>query len=323
MSAKNNLFWEKWRPKTKDDLVLVPRIAKIFENGISRNFILSGNFGVGKTSLVRILLKGKNHIEINGSLETSIDLLRNQIREFCDNVPMIDPFDENVKDNQDDMKYVFLDEFERTSPQFQDAFKAFVEKYHKKVRFILATNHLNKVDEGIFSRFSVIDFNPQSVDETKFMMNGFYKRVKNVILPAEGFDVDQDVLVKLIKKKFPDFRSIMNDLQHIKETGEVNNSFVDVNTEVKEQLYSLVYDKKDSEEVYHFLMNKFGADRIDDMLKLLGRPFIEYIMLSKRDDLTKLFKITKIVTDYSALHQTSTDPIVLGVCVIGLIQEVI
>ena len=141
MSTKNLLLWEKYRPKSIDDIILLPRIKSHFENGITKNYILTGHYGTGKTSLARIIIgkysKDKAFLEINSSLYTSIDTLRNDIEKFCKTQPMIE--------SDDPIKYIFLDEFERVSSQYQDALKAFVEQYHKNVRFILTTNHLNKI----------------------------------------------------------------------------------------------------------------------------------------------------------------------------------
>ena len=56
MSVKSLLLWEKWRPKNIDEVILLPRIRKQFENGISQHCILYGHYGTGKTSLIRFLL---------------------------------------------------------------------------------------------------------------------------------------------------------------------------------------------------------------------------------------------------------------------------
>ena len=103
-----------------EDVILLPRIRKHFELGINQNFIFYGHFGTGKTSLARILVgkytKDKPYLELNSSLYTSIDVLRSEIEDFCKFTPMME--------TDSDIKYIFLDEFERVSAQFQDAFKA-------------------------------------------------------------------------------------------------------------------------------------------------------------------------------------------------------
>ena len=137
MSLEKLVINERYRPKTLEDIILPDRIKTPFKNGLNENYIFHGHFGTGKTSLARILIgtysKDKAFLELNSSYFTSIEVLRNEVDRFCKTVPMFE--------TNDDIKYVFLDEFERVLPQFQDAFKAFVEKYNKNVRFILNTNH--------------------------------------------------------------------------------------------------------------------------------------------------------------------------------------
>ena len=185
MSIKRLLLWEKWRPKTIEDTILPDRIKKQFENGITRNYIFYGSYGTGKTTLARILVgkysKDKAYIELNSSLFTSIDVLRSEIDQFCRTAPILE--------TEDEIKYVFLDEVDRISPQYQDALKAFIEKYHEKVRFILTTNHINKISQGIKSRFTEINFDCQSIEEEKYLKTEIYKKINNVILPPVGKEI--------------------------------------------------------------------------------------------------------------------------------------
>ena len=194
MSAHKLLLWEKWRPKKIEDIILLPRIRNHFESGVNGNYIFYGNYGTGKTSLARILIgkytKDKAFLEINSSLYTSIDVLRNEIENFCKVQPMMD-FDSDVK-------YIFLDEFERVSPQFQDAFKAFIEKYNNNVRFIITTNHINKITDGIKSRIPQLNFDCQDLNEEKYLKQEIFKRIKNVILKEENQEIPKENLISII-----------------------------------------------------------------------------------------------------------------------------
>lgn len=323
---KQLLLSEKYRPKTMDDLILLPRIRKVFENGLTQNVILYGHFGTGKTTLARILIgkysKDKPFIELNSSFYTSIDTLREKIDSFCSKVYM--GFDVESDISSDSMKYVFLDEFERTSPQYQDALKAYIEEYStKNVRFILNTNHINKVSPGIRSRFVEVNFDTQSLDEEKFIKGGVLKKIMTQIMPNEGFEVTKEDLIKIINKKFPDIRSIMIELDNLRQTGETSVSTSNINTKLKIDLYNLIYDKSKSyEDCYHWLMNNFGAEKIDEMMSLLGRPFIEWSINDRRENIDKLFEANNIVTENTRLLETNTDPIVLGMSVIGKFRDI-
>jgi DNA polymerase III delta prime subunit len=318
MSVKNLLLWEKWRPKKIEDIILLPRIKKQFENGISQHYILYGHHGTGKTSLARILIgkysKLSPFLEINCSFDTSIDILREEIENFCKFTPMME--------SNSDIKYVFLDEFERVSKSFQDAFKAFIEKYNNNVRFIITTNHINKITDELKSRVKSINFDCIDQEEEKFLKIEIFKRIQNTILPKEGKEIPKEVLINIINKKFPDLRSIIVEIQDYLETGEVNNGVSNVSNKIKLDLYNMLYNKSSYEKTYSFLMSNFGAEKIDSMIKLLGKPFIDWsIENGKSPD--KLFECNYVISYYSSKLETNTDPIVLGMTIIGKLMDIL
>lgn len=313
---KELLLWEKYRPKTIEDIVLPDRILNQFKDGIDMNYIFHGNYGTGKTTLARILIgkytKDKNFLEVNASLYTSIEILRNDIETFCKST--------NILDVNDSMKYVFLDEFERASSQFQDAFKAFVEHYSGRVRFILTTNHFNKISDGIKSRFSAINFTPDN-DEHISMMKSFFNRIKS-ICQKESIEITDQQIVDLIKRKFPDMRSVMVELQRFKLTGSFN-TISNVNDNLKIELYRILFKKGISyDNIYHFVMDNFGDDGIDNLFLLLSRPFVEF-MIEKNQSVDKLFKCNKIVSEAHSKFETRVDPIILGMTCIGQLRDVL
>ena len=322
---KHLLLSEKYRPKNMDDIILLPRIRKIFENGLTENVILYGHFGTGKTSLARILIgkytKDKPFLEINSSLYTSIDVLRSTIDDFCSKVYM--GLDMSVDIKSDAIKYVFLDEFERTSIQYQDALKAYMDNFsNKNVRFILNTNHINKVSKGITSRLASICFDCIDINEEKLLKNLFYKRVQELIAPDQGFTITKPNLVSIINKNFPDFRQTLIAIDHfIKSGGEIiSSSSIDIKT--RDELFNMVLSEKQTfDEIYHYIMDNFGPDRIDEMISILGRPLIEFIF-NKHPELTEnLFGVSYILTEHTRLLETNTDPIILGITILSKIKE--
>jgi replication-associated recombination protein RarA len=321
---KNILLTEKFRPKKLEDVILLPRIKLLFANGVSNNYIFYGSFGTGKTTLARILIgrytKDKPYLEINSSFYTSIETLRTKIDEFCSKVYMGFDLDVNIDSNS--TKYVFLDEFERTSLQYQDALKAYIEEYSSKnVRFIFTTNHINKVSNGIKSRLIEVNFDCQSLEEEKFLKQEIYKKIKNEICISEKFDIPKEVLVKIINKKFPDFRNILIQVDNYRINGDsslVNNT----SNKLRLDTYELIYDKsKDYEFIYHFLNENYGADKINDLFQIFSKDFIQYSLSEKRTNIEKLFQINYIVCEYHHLIETSTDPLILGMSLIGKIRD--
>ena len=319
MSVNKLLLWEKWRPKTIEDIILLPRIRKELESGVNQHYIFHGHYGTGKTSLARILIgrysKETPYLELNCSMDTSIDVLRTEIDNFCKFTPMMD--------TNSDIKYVFLDEFERVSANFQDAFKAFIERYNRNVRFIITTNHINKISDGLKSRIKQIGFDCQGVEEEKYLKQEIYKKITNEILPKEESEIPKEDLINIITKKFPDFRSILVEVQSYLDTGAISDGTGNVSAKVKLELYNTLYEDLDFEKTYHFLMSNFGAEKIDVMIKLLGKPFIDWCITEKRESVNKLFETAYVIADYSSKLETATDPLILGITIIGKFRDIL
>lgn len=319
MSVKSLLLWENWRPKSIEDIILLPRIRKQFENGVTQHYIFHGHFGTGKTSLARILVgkysKETAFMEVNCSLDTSIEVLREEISNFCKTKPMFE--------TNSDIKYVFLEEFDRVSANFQDGFKAFIEKYNNNVRFILTTNHIEKIDGGLKSRVKSINFDCQNIEEERFLKKEMFLRIQNVILPKENKEVEKEDLIRIVTKTFPDFRNLLVELQDFLETG--NSSLTgNVSNKVKQELYNAIFDYgSDYDKTYHFLMGTFGPEKIDQMIKLLSRPFVEYISEKQTHLIPKLFECNYVISDYSSKLEGNTDPIILGMTIIGKFRGIL
>lgn len=323
---KNLLLSEKYRPKSMEELVILPRIKKLFENGLNENYIFYGHFGTGKTSLARILIgkysKDTPMLEINSSKYTSIDTLRTVIDDFCTKVYM--GLDMNIDIKKDSMKYVFLDEFDRTSAQYQDALKVYIEEYSaKNVRFIFVTNHINKISKGITSRVNAINFDCINAEEEKELKTLFFKRVMENIAPKEGFDISKEDLKLIIKKNFPDFRQTLIAIDFFIKNGELSNSN-NIDIKKRNQLFDIVLCniQMNFNEIYHYLMDDFGADKIDDMIFLLGRPFVDFVLENYPNKTEMLFLSCSIVTEHTKLLDTNTDPIILGITVIDKMRKI-
>jgi DNA polymerase III delta prime subunit len=321
------LLSERWRPKKISDVILLPRIREIFKNGLTQNVLLYGNFGTGKTTLARILIgkysKSSPFLELNSSFYTSIETLRSKIDDFCSKVYMgIDLDEENI--SKDSIKYVFLDEFDRTSTQYQDALKAYIEEFSaKNVRFIFTTNHINKVSLGIRSRLIEVNFDCQNLEEEKFLKNEIARKIIKEISPTENFTISKEDVIRIVNKKFPDFRSILNELEYFKHTGNANTSTNTVDHKLKVELYNLIFDKsKTFEDVYHFLMSNFGAEKIDMMISLLGKDFINWCLSENKKDFEKLFRVSYVITENSKLLESSIDPIIVGITILGKIRDI-
>ena len=85
----------------------------------------------------------------------------------------------------------------------------------------------------------------------------------------------------------------------------------------------LFNDGSDYDKVYHFLMGTFGAEKIDQMIKILGRPLVDYVVNNYPDKVDKLFECNYVISDYYSKLDTNTDPIILGMTVIGKFRDIL
>jgi hypothetical protein len=70
-------------------------------------------------------------------------------------------------------------------------------------------------------------------------------------------------------------------------------------------------------------MSNFGAEKIHSMLLLLGKPFVDWAFNEKREDISKLFETSYIITEYTSKLDSAIDPIILGMTVVGKFRDVL
>lgn len=198
------LLTEKYRPSTLNDYVFVDddqeqKIKQFVKTkSMDAHLLLSGKPGVGKSSLINVLLNEMgitDYIRYNMSDKTSIDDMRKVI-EYASSTPLNDNF-----------KLVILEEFERASPQAQDSLKYVLESYSGWCRFIFTTNNIAKISPAIQSRCQRFQFETLKMDE-------YLKRIVN-ILTNEKIQFDVATIEKYIKTYYPDLRASINAIdQH-------------------------------------------------------------------------------------------------------------
>ena len=231
------LLTEKYRPKTIEEIVLPNNIRTQLEGYIKEkdipNLMLYGNAGLGKTTLSRILIDalGYDFIEINGSLDTSIEEVRTKITRFISSVSL-------TSDNP--VKCVYVDEADGFSQQAMNALKNLIESSSKYARFIFATNHIDQMTDPLRSRCVEINFD---VDKKHYpqMMKEFMKRCSG-ILDTENVIYENKVVASVIRDSFPDMRKIVNNLAKYSSTGELIVNSVNEDT-LFEEIVSAMKEK--------------------------------------------------------------------------------
>lgn len=215
MTDVNQLWVERYRPRTIADCVLPEDLKNTFSEFVKSNYVpnllLSGGAGVGKTTVARAMLEECDfeYIVINGSMNGNIDTLRTEIRDFASTMSF-----------SGNRKYVILDEADYLNPQStQPALRNFMEEYSKNCGFIMTCNFKNRIIEPLHSRCSVVDFNLRVKDRPK-LAKQFMARIRD-ILEENNVEYKDEVIAELIMKHFPDWRRVLNELQRYSATGSV------------------------------------------------------------------------------------------------------
>ena len=197
------LWVEKYRPGTVEGYVFRDAHQKAqvegwIKQGTIPHLLFSGNAGIGKTTLAKILfneldLNPLDILEINASRTNSVEDVRDKIVNFVQMIPF------------GDFKVVLLDEADYLSPNAQAALRGVMEEYHTTARFILTCNYPNRIIPALHSRCQ--GFHIERVDVTEFTA-----RVATILV-EEDIEFDLDTLDTFVKATYPDLRKCINTVQ--------------------------------------------------------------------------------------------------------------
>ena len=201
-----NLWFEKYRPKNLDDMVLSEANRNAFvaygKQGEIQHCLFAGPPGIGKTSLAKIISKDIlkcQYLYINASDENGIDTIRTKVVNFA-----------QTRSLDGKIKIIILDEVDGLTPDAQRALRNTMEEYGKTTRFVLTANYLHRVIDALKSRCSKYDLRP-SVEQYLFHLK--------FIVFRESITIEDNALQKIAKQHYPDFRVAINELQKLKDGG--------------------------------------------------------------------------------------------------------
>ena len=226
----DDLWVEKYRPKTLDQIVLSENNRRIFEKFAAEktipNLLFAGTAGIGKTSLAKILCKSIlecQYLYINASDENGIDTIRTKVTNFS-----------KTKSLDGNIKVIILDEVDGLTLDAQRALRNTMEEYSEFVRFILTANYNHRVIPALQSRCQSLDITPT--------VDGYIDRCFDVIeresCVVESSDTEQ--LKENLRQLYPDLRKAINEIQKNVFDNKVSVSKIKISEKLIENIYSLV-----------------------------------------------------------------------------------
>ena len=221
----NNLWVEKYRPKTIDEMVLSGENRAYFNTLKDEvpNLLFVGTPGIGKTTIAKIIVQDIlkcQYLYINASDENGIDTIRSKVCGFS-----------QTKSLDGSIKIVILDEADGITIDGQRAIRNTMGEYSSFTRFILTANYKHKIIPAIQSRTQYFDLNPSVQDVLSRIV--YILRNENIEVPT----TERVNLARVIKDNYPDIRKIINTIQkysvsgglHIKDTADRNDIVTKIN----------------------------------------------------------------------------------------------
>jgi len=216
----------KYRPKKLSEIVGQEVIVKIIENSFKSKdlhhaYILSGNFGCGKTSLCRIFAAMENCVngptlEPCGKCKNCKDIFSGISRDVKEIDAASNRGIDSIRALKDDImyvpvdcrsKYIILDECQSITPEAAQAALKMIEEPPPNVRFIFLTTSIESIIPTIKSR--CINLSLATIHWTKL-----YEHLK-FVSKQEKIQIEDDALKLIAKKSSGSVRNSLQSLQMV------------------------------------------------------------------------------------------------------------
>lgn len=258
----NNTPWViKYAPSKVEEMIMNKNLKDMFidmlESKTLSNMTLYGVAGCGKTTLAKLIpieLNDYMHFQ-SCSADGSIDMIKTTILNYC-----------QVMTEAGKQKIVILDEADQISQQGQMALRNIIVDSLADTRFILTCNYLDKIIPAIQSRCTPIKIEFSVKDVAEYIVKILTKeQIKFTKTSLSQF------INNVIKKQYPDIRSIIERLQICSQSGEL--TLIDnFNGTVDNEVINYILSTNDIADIRAYLLSnedKFSGDYI----KLAGELF--------------------------------------------------
>lgn len=175
----------KYRPQKFQDVVgqaaVVRSLQDVLKRGSSKTFLFTGQSGVGKTTLARIVAREsgcrpEDLMEIDVANQTGIEDMRNVVETL-----RYKPLGAGA------MKALICNEAQMLSKQAWNSLLMELEEPRPWVLWILCTTELNRIPKAIHTRCTTYDLKPVSEDDLADLLD--------LVAKKEKLGVEDDVLV--------------------------------------------------------------------------------------------------------------------------------
>ena len=208
------IWANKYRPNSLSEFVFQnnnhkDKFSEYLETKNIPNLLLSGNCGVGKSTIARLLINNiidKSNIDfdvkvINASKDNGVDYVRNNISSFIESYPM------------GEIKIVLLEEADYLSQSAQAILRSLTEDYSDSVRFIITCNYPNKLIPPLKSRFTQYHFNDMPIEDMILRVGE--------ILVDEKVEINLPIIEKCVNTCYPDLRQVLVSIQDCVVNGQL------------------------------------------------------------------------------------------------------